>query len=62
MTVSSQEDVMSTLHIEPFYDARTHTLTYVVFDLVSRDAVVIDAGRFPAPHANGQRWRPRGAR
>lgn len=33
---------MSTLHIEPFYDARTSTLTYVVFDTTSRDAVVID--------------------
>jgi glyoxylase-like metal-dependent hydrolase (beta-lactamase superfamily II) len=33
---------MSTLHIEPFYDPRTSTLTYVVFDAASRDAVVID--------------------
>jgi glyoxylase-like metal-dependent hydrolase (beta-lactamase superfamily II) len=33
---------MSTLHIEPFYDSRTSTLTYVVFDGTSRDAVVID--------------------
>jgi glyoxylase-like metal-dependent hydrolase (beta-lactamase superfamily II) len=33
---------MSTLHIEPFYDSRTNTLTYVVFDTASRDAVVID--------------------
>lgn len=33
---------MSTLHIEPFYDSRTSTLTYVVFDEASRDAVVID--------------------
>ena len=33
---------MSTLHIEPFYDSRTSTLTYVVFDAASRDAVVID--------------------
>ncbi|HBQ15369.1 MAG TPA: MBL fold metallo-hydrolase [Myxococcales bacterium] len=29
-------------HIEPFYDDRTHTLTYVVFDPETRDAVVID--------------------
>jgi glyoxylase-like metal-dependent hydrolase (beta-lactamase superfamily II) len=28
--------------IEHFYDARTHTLTYVVFDEATRDAVVID--------------------
>lgn len=33
---------MSTLHIEPFYDSRTSTLTYVAFDTASRDAVVID--------------------
>ena len=33
---------MSTLHIEPFYDPRTSTLTYVVFDEATRDAVVID--------------------
>jgi len=30
------------MHIEPFYDARTNTLTYVVADLATRDAVVID--------------------
>lgn len=29
-------------HIEAFYDDRTYTLTYVVFDPTSRDAVVID--------------------
>jgi glyoxylase-like metal-dependent hydrolase (beta-lactamase superfamily II) len=33
---------MSTLHIEPFYDPRTSTLTYVVFDEATRAAVVID--------------------
>jgi glyoxylase-like metal-dependent hydrolase (beta-lactamase superfamily II) len=33
---------MSELTIEPFYDAPTSTLTYVVFDRASRDAVVID--------------------
>jgi glyoxylase-like metal-dependent hydrolase (beta-lactamase superfamily II) len=33
---------MSTLHIEPFYDPRTNTLTYVVFDETTHDAVVID--------------------
>ncbi|MEW5852592.1 MAG: MBL fold metallo-hydrolase [Myxococcota bacterium] len=31
-----------TARIEPFYDARTSTLTFVVFDGDSRDAVVID--------------------
>lgn len=31
-----------TTQIEPFYDDRTSTLTYVVFDPDSRDAVVID--------------------
>jgi glyoxylase-like metal-dependent hydrolase (beta-lactamase superfamily II) len=30
------------MHIEPFYDARTNTLTYVVADLSTHDAVVID--------------------
>lgn len=30
------------LHIEPFYDEATNTLTYVVFDPASKDAVVID--------------------
>jgi glyoxylase-like metal-dependent hydrolase (beta-lactamase superfamily II) len=33
---------MSALHIEPFYDPRTFTLTYVVFDPDTRDAVVLD--------------------
>jgi glyoxylase-like metal-dependent hydrolase (beta-lactamase superfamily II) len=33
---------MSTLHTEPFYDPRTSTLTYVVFDEATRDAVAID--------------------
>jgi glyoxylase-like metal-dependent hydrolase (beta-lactamase superfamily II) len=33
---------MSSLHIEPFYDRRTQTLTYVVFDAATRDAVAID--------------------
>lgn len=31
-----------TPQIEPFYDARTNTMTYVVWDPVSRDAIVID--------------------
>lgn len=30
------------MHIEPFFDERTSTLTYVVFDPETRDAVVID--------------------
>ncbi len=31
-----------TTQIEPFFDPRTSTLTYVVFDEASRDAVIID--------------------
>jgi glyoxylase-like metal-dependent hydrolase (beta-lactamase superfamily II) len=31
------------MRIEPFFDERTSTLTYVVFDETSRDAVIIDA-------------------
>ncbi len=30
------------MHVEPFYDSRTSTLTYVVSDPVTRDAIVID--------------------
>lgn len=30
------------MRIEPFFDERTSTLTHVVFDEVSRDAVIID--------------------
>ncbi len=33
---------MSNLQIEPFYDPVTSTLTYLVYDRASRDAVVID--------------------
>jgi glyoxylase-like metal-dependent hydrolase (beta-lactamase superfamily II) len=33
---------MSTVHIEPFYDPQTSTITYVVLDEATRDAVVID--------------------
>ena len=33
---------MSPFHIEPFHDPRTSTLTYVVLDEATRDAVVID--------------------
>jgi glyoxylase-like metal-dependent hydrolase (beta-lactamase superfamily II) len=46
---------MSTLHIEPFYDPRTSTLTYVVFDEASRDAVVIDPVLDYNPD-NGTTW------
>lgn len=31
-----------TIHVEPFFDPGTYTLTYVVFDPATRDAVVID--------------------
>jgi glyoxylase-like metal-dependent hydrolase (beta-lactamase superfamily II)/rhodanese-related sulfurtransferase len=31
-----------TMHIHPFFDPATFTLTYVVFDPTSRDAVIID--------------------
>jgi glyoxylase-like metal-dependent hydrolase (beta-lactamase superfamily II) len=30
------------MHIQPFYDARTSTLSYVVFDPETRDAIAID--------------------
>jgi hypothetical protein len=30
------------IEIEPFYDRSTFTLTYVVHDVTSRDAVIID--------------------
>lgn len=33
---------MSTVHIEPFFDPDTFTLTYVVSDPATRDAVIID--------------------
>jgi glyoxylase-like metal-dependent hydrolase (beta-lactamase superfamily II) len=46
---------MSTLQIEPFYDHRTSTLTYVVFDRVSRDAVAIDPVLDYDP-ASGNTW------
>lgn len=46
---------MSSFHIEPFYDARTFTLTYVVFDPATRDAIVIDPVLDYQP-ANGLTW------
>jgi glyoxylase-like metal-dependent hydrolase (beta-lactamase superfamily II) len=46
---------MSTIHIEPFFDPRTYTLTYVVFDRTTRDAVVIDPVLDYDP-ANGTTW------
>ncbi len=33
---------MSTFHVEPFFDPATFTLTFVVADLATKDAVVID--------------------
>lgn len=33
---------MSSFHVEPFFDPATYTLTFVVADLATRDAVVID--------------------
>ena len=30
------------IHVEPLYDPRTSTLTYVVYDPETRDAVAID--------------------
>lgn len=46
---------MSKIHIKPFHDARTQTLTYVVFDEATRDAVVIDPVLDYDP-ANGTTW------
>lgn len=43
------------MHIEPFFDARTSTLTYVVFDETTRDAIVIDPVLDYDP-ASGQLW------
>jgi glyoxylase-like metal-dependent hydrolase (beta-lactamase superfamily II) len=43
------------MHIEPFFDARTSTLTYVVFDETTRDAVVIDPVLDYDP-ASGRLW------
>jgi glyoxylase-like metal-dependent hydrolase (beta-lactamase superfamily II) len=43
------------IHIQPFYDARTFTLTYVVFDPRTRDAIVIDPVLDYEP-ANGTTW------
>lgn len=46
---------MSTIHIEPFFDPRTYTLTFVVSDPTSRDAVIIDPVLDYDP-ANGTTW------
>jgi len=46
---------MAKIHIEPFYDPRTNTLTYAVFDEATRDAVVIDSVLDYDP-ANGTTW------
>ena len=44
---------MSTIHVEPFYDPRTFTLTFVVHDPASKDAVVIDPVLDFDPHGGG---------
>ena len=46
---------MSTFHIEPFYDPRTYTLTFVVSDPETRDAVIIDPVLDYDP-SNGTTW------
>lgn len=43
------------MHIEPFFDERTSTLTYVVFDEATSDAVIIDAVLDYEP-ASGKVW------
>jgi glyoxylase-like metal-dependent hydrolase (beta-lactamase superfamily II) len=43
------------MHIEPFFDTRTSTLTYVVFDEATHDAVVIDPVLDFEP-ASGKLW------
>ena len=54
---SSQEGAaaLPELRIEPFYDARTSTLTYVIFDPASRDAVILDPVLDYDP-ASGSTW------
>ena len=47
--------VMPTIHVEPFFDPRTSTLTYVVLDVASRDALVIDPVLDYDP-ASGTTW------
>ena len=46
---------MAKIQIEPIFDSRTQTLTYVVFDEATRDAVVIDPVLDYDP-ANGTTW------
>lgn len=46
---------MSSFLIEPFYDPRTYTLTYVVSDPATRDAVIIDPVLDYDP-ASGTTW------
>ena len=43
------------MHVEPFYDSRTSTLTYVVSDTTTRDAIVIDPVLDYDP-ASGTTW------
>ena len=33
---------LSTLSLETFFDSKTFTLTYVIFDSTSKDAIIID--------------------
>lgn len=46
---------MSSFHVEPFYDPRTYTLTFVVSDPHTRDAVIIDPVLDYDP-ASGTTW------
>lgn len=41
---------MSSLHVEPFFDPRTFTLTFVVHDPATRDAIIIDPVLDYDPH------------
>ncbi len=43
------------IHVEPFYDPRTFTVTFVVHDPATKDAVVIDPVLDYDPH-NGTTW------
>lgn len=43
------------MHVQPFFDERTNTLTYVVFDATTKDAVIIDPVLDYEP-AGGKLW------
>lgn len=47
---------MSNLKIETFYDEPTFTLTYVVFDEATKDAVIIDPVRDYEPQSSKASW------